>query len=295
MATFVRVIDAGSLSGAARSLNLSLAAVSRQVGALEKETGTSLIVRTTRKQMVTEAGRRYYDQCMRVLREVEAARAVVRAGGDVDGVLTVSAPVTLGLERVLPQMPALFAKHAGLRVDLRFEDRMVDLVTEGIDVAIRGGGMLPESTSFVARRLLTYPRVVVASPRYLKSRGEPRAPYDLMKHDMLLHASAGSPTTSWRFQRGSEEMSIRLNWAFRSNLVYALREAALAGLGIAQVPDWLVAKDVAAGGLRVLLTDYHTPPVVISAVYRRELRNAARVRAFLSVLAFSQPGDASAG
>jgi DNA-binding transcriptional LysR family regulator len=291
MATFVRVIDAGSLSGAARSLNLSLAAVSRQVGALEKETGTTLIVRTTRKQMVTEAGRRYYDQCMRVLREVEAARASVRAGADVDGVLTVSAPVTLGLERVLPHIPALFAKHAGLRVDLRFEDRMVDLVTEGIDVAIRGGGMLPESTSFVARRLLTYPRIVVASPRYLKARGEPRAPYDLVKHDMLMHASAGSPTTSWRFQRGTEEMSIRLNWSFRSNLVYALRDAALAGLGIAQVPDWLVAKDVAAGKLRVLLTEYHSAPVVISAVYRRELRNAARVRAFLSVLTAGQSLD----
>lgn len=291
MATFVRVIDAGSLSSAARSLNLSLAAVSRQVGALEKETGTPLIVRTTRKQMVTEAGRRYYDQCIRVLREVEAARASLRAGSSVEGVLTVSVPVTLGLERVLPHIPALFAKHAGIRVDLRFEDRMADIVGEGIDVAIRGGGMLPESTSFFARRLVSYPRVVVASPRYLKARGEPKAPYDLVKHDVLLHAGAGTPTTSWRFQRGTEEMSIRLNWTFRSNLVYALREAALAGIGIAQVPDWLVAKDVAAGRLRVLLADYHSAPVVISAVYRRELRNSVRVKAFLGVLA-SAFGDA---
>ncbi len=291
MATFVRVIDAGSLSSAARSLNVSLAAVSRQVGALEKETGTPLIMRSTRKQTVTEAGRRYYDQCVRVLREVDAARAVVRSGSGVEGVLTVSAPVTLGLERVLPFIPALLAKHAGLRIDLRFEDRLVDIVGEGIDVAIRSGGMLPESTSFVARRLLSYPRVVVASPRYLERRGVPRAPHDLVKHDILMHASAVAQTASWRFRRGSEESSIRLDWVLRTNLIYALRDAAVAGMGVAHLPDWLVARQVEAGELRLLLADYHSEPLNVSAVFRRELRNSARVRALLGVIAAAYSQD----
>ena len=286
MATFVRVIDAGSLSSAARSLNVSLAAVSRQVGALEKETGTPLIMRSTRKQTVTEAGRRFYDQCVRVLREVDAARAVVKSGTGVEGVLTLSVPVTLGLERILPSIPALLAKHAGLRVDMRFEDRMVDIVGEGVDVAIRGGGMLPESTSFVARQLFSYPRVVVASPRYLERRGVPRAPHDLVKHDVLQHASAASPsTTSWRFRKGTEESSIRLDWVFRTNLIYALRDAAVAGIGVAHLPDWLVAREIEAGELRLLLADYRSEPLTVSAVFRRELRNSARVRALLAVIA----------
>jgi DNA-binding transcriptional LysR family regulator len=284
MSTFVRVIDSGSLSGAARSLNISLAAVSRQIGALEKETGTPLIMRSTRKHTVTEAGRRYYEQCVRVLREVDAAQAIARSSGGMEGVLTVSAPVTLGLERVLPHLPDLIAKHAGLRIDIRFEDRLVDIVGEGIDVAIRGGGMLPDSTSFLARRLMAYPRVVVASPKYIKARGEPRAPYELVKHDALLHASAAAASTSWRFRRGTEESSVRLNWTLRTNLVYALREAAVAGAGIALVPDWLVEHEVAAGKLKVLLADYHTEPLVVSAVYRRELRSSPRLRALLDVL-----------
>jgi DNA-binding transcriptional LysR family regulator len=285
MTTFVRVIDAGSLSSAARTLNMSLAAVSRQIGALEKETGTPLILRSTRKHTITEAGRRYYDQCVRVLREVDAAQAIARSAGGVEGVLTVSAPVTLGLEKVLPHIPSLLAKHAGLRVDLRLEDRFADIVGEGIDVAIRGGGMLPESTSFMARRLMSYPRIVVASPSYLKTRAEPRAPHELIKHEALLHASAGAAATSWRFSRGNDEYSVRLNWTFRSNLVYALRDAALAGMGIALVPDWLVEREVEAGRLRRLLADYATEPMTISAVYRRELKGSPRVRALLALLA----------
>jgi DNA-binding transcriptional LysR family regulator len=284
MVTFVRVIEAGSLSNAARSLNLSLAAVSRQVGALERETGIPLILRSTRKHTVTEAGRRYYDQCVRVLREVDAAQAIARASDAVDGVLVVSVPVTLGLERVLPHIPAMLQKHAGLRVDLRFEDRFVDILGEGIDVAIRAGGMLPDSSSFMARRLMTYPRIVVASPAYIKARGQPRAPYDLAKHDILLHASAAASLTSWRFRNGSEESSVRVNWTLRTNLIYALRDAALAGAGIALVPDWLVARDVAAGRLRVLLAGYESEPTTVNAVFRRELRSSPRVRALLSVL-----------
>ncbi|HEY5952417.1 MAG TPA: LysR family transcriptional regulator [Kofleriaceae bacterium] len=284
MATFVRVIDAGSLSSAARSLNMSLAAVSRQVGALEKETGASLLVRTTRKHSVTEAGRRYYVQCVRVLREVDAAQASVRPGGMLEGALTISVPVTLGLERIFPHVRQLLTRHAGLRVDIRFEDRLADIVGEGVDVAIRGGGTLPESTSFISRRLLTYHRIVVASPSYIKRRGEPKTPDELADHDALLHVGASTSTAMWRFRRGDEESSVKVGWTFRTNLVYALREAALAGLGVAQVADWLVARDIAEGRLKVLLPEYVSPPLDVCAVYRRELRNSARIRAFLGVL-----------
>lgn len=284
MTTFVRVVDAGSLSAAARSLRLSPAAVSRQIAALEETLGGPLIMRSTRKQTITDGGRRYYEHCVRVLQGVEEAQASLRAETAVAGTLTVTAPVTFGLERVQPHLPALLAKHPGLQIDLRIEDRLVDLIAEGVDIAIRANILLPETTSIVARKLTTYRRVVVASPRYVKEHGEPKTPEALTGHKILLHAGAVTTSVVWQFRRDSAQWSINVPWILRTNAVYALRASALESIGIAMLPEWFVAKDVANHRLNILLREYQSPEVTVYAVHRRELRTSARVRAFLDHL-----------
>jgi DNA-binding transcriptional LysR family regulator len=285
MATFVRVVETGGLSAAARPLGLSVPAVSRQISALEAEVGGALLLRSTRRLKVTEEGRRYYDHCLRVLREVEMAQASVRQSKVVEGLLIVTAPVTFGLARVSPHLAPLLARHRGLHVDLRVEDRIVDLVSEGADVAIRTGTSTSDSSSLVARRLTSYRRVVVASPRYVKRRGEPRAPGALTKHDAIVHLATAGRSGSWRFSRGAEDVEVRVTGTVASNAPYVMRDAAIAGQGVSILPDWLVAEDVAAGRLRILLSGWELAPVVVTGVFRTEMRGAPRVRVLLDHLA----------
>lgn len=284
MRTFMRIVETGSLSVAARTLNLSLPAVSRQISALEKSLGAALLLRTTKNVSITEGGRRYYDRCLRVLREVEAAQSAVHSTDEVAGLLTVSAPVTLGLSRVAPHLPPLLAEHPELRVEMRFEDRLVDLVGEGVNVAIRGGAPIRDSAAIIARPLTTFARVVVASPDYLERHGEPNTPEMLAHHQVLVHLGASGPGEAWRFMREGMETTVEVRGPLRTNAPQALREAAIAGLGLALLPSWLVADDTAAGRLRVVLGAFLAAPVVVSGVYGTEMRSSPRVKAFLDHL-----------
>lgn len=281
MATYVRVIEAGSFSAAARQLRISAAAVSRQVATLESELGVELLPRSTRRMTVSPAGRSYYERCLRVLREVDDAQSVGR-GSAVEGVLLVSAPVTFGLARVVPHVHALLTKHPRLRLDLRLEDRLIDLPLDGVDVAIRVGAAPPESTEVVAHRLASFRRVLVASPAYLKRRGEPKTPEALAKHDALTHAAGAVDT--WALLHGDREARVRVDVKFRSNALDALRKLALCGVGLALLPDWLVADDVARKALRVVLPDWRTEAVPVNALHRTAHRGAPRVRAFIEHL-----------
>lgn len=298
MTTFVRVVEAGSLSAAGTALGLSLPAVSRQISSLEASLGVSLLLRTTRKVTVTERGRCYYEHCLRVFREVEAAQQSVQ-GSLVEGVVRVTAPVTFGLARVSPHLPALMVRYPGLTVDLRVEDRVLDLVGEGIDVAIRTGVEPPDSGAFIARKLTSYRRVVVASPKYIELRGEPKTPEALSAHEAILHVGVQGVAGVWRFERKGPAVEAHVRGHFRANAPYALRDAAVAGLGVALLPDWLVAEDIVSGRLRRLLRGHEVAPVVVSAVHRREVRGELRVKALLDHLAgcyqqeglSSPPGD----
>lgn len=283
----MRVVESGSLSAAARHLRLSPAAVSRRLASLERQLGGALVVRTTRRLQVTDAGRRYYEQAVRILRDIEDAQATVRGARAVRGRLRVSAPVTFGLAWVCPAVPALLRKHPELQLDLHLEDRVVDLVAEGLDVAIRIGVEPPESSSVVARRLGRYGRYVVASPAYLRRRPRPKEPTALAAHDALLHVPDDRAVTPWIFSREGREVRVEPRGTLRTNVVFALRDAALAGLGVALLPEWLVADDVAAGRLRVLVSDWSAPRLDVIALHRAELRGAPRVRAFLEHLAWS--------
>ena len=160
-----------------------------------------------------------------------------------DGSLHVTAPVTFGLARVAPFMRALMVKHPGLRIDLRLEDRLVNLALEGVDVAIRVGGAPADTTEFVAHRLFSFHRVLVASPTYLKRRREPKTPEALVKHDALTYPVGNSPD-GWTLTDGKREARVRVNDTFRSNALHAVCELAVDGAGIALLPDWLVADAV---------------------------------------------------
>lgn len=277
MATYVDIVDAGSLSAAARRKRLSLAAVSRQLGALEKELGAALILRTTRAMKVTDAGRLFYEHALRTLREIEAARATVRGSVAAAGTLRVSASFTVGLELLLESMPAIAEAHPALSIELRLEDHPSDLLRDGVDVAIRAGIAPPDSTSIIARELVRFTRWAVAAPRYLRARGTPRTVAALAKHAALVQLTNAGSLDAWTL--GDE--TVRVQGPLRCTSPSAIRALALRGQGIALLPDWLVRDDVTAGRLKRVLADHVTPMVQLWALHRVELRDAPRVRVFL--------------
>jgi DNA-binding transcriptional LysR family regulator len=292
MATFVRVVDAQSLSAAARALRLSLPAVSRQLSALEAELGATLIVRSTRKLHVTDAGREWYQRCVRVLGEVEEARDAVRGTKSVRGRLVVSASLTFGLVVVVPRLDRLANQYPQLVVDLRLEDRLVDLVGEGVDLALRAGLPPPDSTGYVAHPIASMRRILVAAPRWLRNHGVPREPRELAKHDCLVQVTPAGNVVRWSLHRQDAAETVEVRGRTRTNAPIALRELAVRGAGIAYLPDWLVSDELARGTLKRVLPEWASTSIPAWAIYRAELRGAPRVRAFLDALAM--PGVSGA-
>jgi DNA-binding transcriptional LysR family regulator len=283
MATFIRIVEAGSLSAAARSQNLSLPAISRQLRDLEEQLGGALVLRTTRSLQVTEAGRVWYAHCVRILREIDEARRSVNNSSTL-GILTISAPVTIGMHCVVPNLLRLAQQSPNLSVNLRLEDNFVDLIAEGVDVAVRAGIEMPDSPSLIARPLRQFRRILVAAPSYLSKNVAPAHPEALRGHACVLQLSESKPLNVWRLRHKEEEHEVEVEGRVRATAPMALREAALAGLGVAFLPEWLVQEDIAAKRLRRLLSHWEGAPITIWALYRVELRNAPRVQAFLEAM-----------
>lgn len=281
---FSRIVEAGSISAAARSLRLSAPIVSRALAALEEELETSLLLRTTRSALLTEAGRELYERSLRILREVEDARAAVRGVRTARGRLTVSTPVTLGLSRISPIVPALLAQHPELRIDLRLEEDAIDLVGEGVDVAIRVGLVPPDSAALIATPLYVTPRLLVAAPSYLQQHGEPRTPDELRAHAALVVLPLQGAPRPWVFLDGGREVHVAVDGPFRSTTPLALRDAAVQGLGITLLPLWLVQEPLARGDLCPVMSDYPARGLEVYALYRTELRSDPRVQAFMTHL-----------
>lgn len=286
MNTFVRVVEGKSLSAAARAQRLSLAAVSRQLRALEEELGATLLVRSTRRLHVTDAGREFYERSRRVLGEVEDARQAVRSSTrGVSGRLVVSASVSFGATVIVPRLTKLAERHPQLVVDLRLEDQLVDLVAEGVDIAVRAGSPPPDSTAFVAQPIFSMARVLVAAPRWLRKHGTPREPGQLSRHPCLVQVTLGGNAIPWVLCRGDEPVhTVEVAGRIRTNTPSALCSLAIEGAGVAYLPDWLVAPHLAAGTLRAVLPDFRSPPLNAWAMLRAEHRGTARHRAFLAAL-----------
>jgi len=280
--SFVRVVEAGSLSAAARSLALSLPAMSRQIATLEHELGVSLLERTTRHLRVTEEGRRFLVHAIALVREAEAARASVSRGGPIVGELRISTSVSLGLLRIIPALPRLRAAHPGLRLEVRLEERPVELVGEGVDLVVRAGLGLPDTAHLVAHPLASFTRHLVASPRYLRAHGTPRATGQLSHHAAIV-----GPTSDPRWEL--EGVAIPIAPALRVGTLVGIRDAAIAGLGIALLPDFVTAEAVAAGALRVVLPAVTASAVVAHALVRVEARGNPRHEAVLAHLRATLP------
>jgi len=279
--TLVRVVEAGSLSAARRSLGLSLPAISRQVQTLEQELGAKLLLRTTRSLRLTDEGKRFFEHAARLVREADAAVASVRPEGAVRGAVVVSASVTLGVLRIVPGLAALLRAHPGLDLQLRLEDRPAELVSEGVDIAVRAGMDLPDSVGLVAQPLASYERYLVASPAYLRRHGTPKSVAALARHAAILGPESNG---DWRFVEGGEEARVTVTPALRVSTLLGVRAAVLGDLGLAILPSFGVREGLAAGTLRQVLPRAALPVVRSHALYRVERRGTPRIDAVLAYL-----------
>jgi DNA-binding transcriptional LysR family regulator len=282
LTVFARIVAAGSLSAAARDLDLSLAVVSKRLTALETRLGVRLLQRTTRRQSLTEEGEAFHARCVRILAEVrEAEAAVSRSRDAVAGVLRVNAPRAFGRRRIAPLTVAFRQDHPELNVHLTLTDALVDIVDEGIDLAIRFGSLA--DSSMIARSLAPNFRVLCATPSYLARRGLPSEPVALTGHDCIVFGE--QPTREWHFEHAGEPVSVRVNPAFVTNDGEAAHTLALAGGGIVQKSIWDVGDDLGSGHLVRVLADYTIPAAPLQAVYANAQHLAPKVRRFVDFCA----------
>ncbi len=281
---FVRVAEAQSFSEAARRLRSSKSAVSRNVGALESELGVRLFHRTTRSLTLTEAGRGYFERATRILADLEEANlAVSQLQSAPRGRLRVSAPMSFGFLHLAPALPDFLARYPEVSVDLAMNDRFVDLIDEGFDVAVRVGAL--EDSSLIARKLAPIRRVVCASPAYFKARGLPRSPDDLKGHECLSNSNIVA-SQEWQFTAlDGKPWPVAVKGRLSANNGDALRIAALKGLGLVNLPTFIVGGDLQAGALATALDEFISQDMALSAVYPHSRHLSPKVRAFVDFLA----------
>ncbi len=279
MEIFARVVELDGFSAAARGLGVSRSYVSKRVMALEEQLGVRLLQRTTRKLSLTQEGEVYLGRVSRIMADVEEASASVAVmQSSPRGVLRLSAPLTFGQEVLMPIVSAFVALHGGLSVDVVLTDRHVDLVEEGYDMAIRVASL--SDSSLIARRLAPVDRCLCASPAYLAARGVPEHPKELKGHDCLIyqHERVGD---RWRFERGGEEVVVKVSGRVRSNNGEALRVAAVAGLGFAMLPRFIVGRAIERGELVLALEGWCNWDAAVWAIYPHGRHLSARVRLFV--------------
>lgn len=280
---FARVVEEGSFTAAAERLGESKSAVSKQIGRLEDSLGTRLLNRTTRRMSLTEAGAIFYDRVRRVVEEVEEARvAVSQLQAAPRGTLRVSAPVSFGMSHLAPILPDFMSRYPDLHVDIALTDHQVDLVDEGIDVAVRIGALT--DTSLIARRIRDYRRLILASPEYWRKHGMPEHPSELANHNCLTYAYFSGGRT-WRMKDpAGHEMTVRVGGRMNANNGEILMRAAEAGLGVIQSPIFICEEALAEGRLVPALEAYEFEPVGLHAVFPNARNLSTKVRVFVDYL-----------
>jgi DNA-binding transcriptional LysR family regulator len=280
METFVRVVDTGSFSDAARQMQIGQPAVSKAITQLEDWLGVRLLMRSTRSLTPTEAGQNFYIGAKRALEEAEEAILAARgAGAGLTGKLRISASVCFGRLHIMPQLPRFLEKHPELEIEMVLDDRSINLVEEGIDVAFRSGSLA--NSSLVARKIGEARRLVVATPRYFEKHGEPKTPGELIAHQTVVYTPDGGGTT-WVFRQGSAETSVVVGGRVRVTAAEGLREAVFAHLGLAISSEWNFAPELAAGIVRPVLLDWDLPPLELRAVFPTGRMASAKTREFVA-------------
>jgi DNA-binding transcriptional LysR family regulator len=279
METFVRVIEAGSFSGAAKQLRVGQPTVSKTIAQLEDRLGVRLLLRSTHGLTPTEAGRGFYERAKRSIEEAEEAELAARgAGATLSGRLRVCAPVTFARLQVLPRLPAFLAEHPAIDLDMVLDDRDIDLIEAGIDVALRLGRQ-PDST-LTARKIAECRTVVVGAPAYLGWMGTPRAPADLQAHEAVIYDQREGGQV-WSFRKEAAKVSVTVTGRFRVSAAEGVREAVLAGLGLSiGGSEWLFAPELAVGTVQAVLTDWSLPTAELWAVFPTGRQASAKARAF---------------
>lgn len=284
METFARVVEAGSISGAADRMGIAKSAVSRRLSDLESRLGVQLFRRTTRRLDLTDSGRGFYERCLTILSDVdEAEDAVSQAHGTLRGRLHVAVPMSFGLLHLGPAICAFMQAHPEVEFDLDMNDRQVDLLAEGLDLAVRIADL--EDSTLIARQLAPIHTVVCASPDYLARHGTPQTPEQLAEHNCLVYSNNPEPAL-WRYHDSQgNALSVRVRVCLKASNGDFLHQAAIAGQGICLQPTFIVHKSIEQARLIPVLTEYAWPRMNAYAVYPQTRHLSRRVRVFVDFLA----------
>jgi DNA-binding transcriptional LysR family regulator len=282
MDAFVRVVDAGSFSGAANQLRMGQSAVSKAIAQLEGRLRVRLLLRSTRGLTPTEAGRIFYERAKRSVEEAEEAEFGARGSvTTLSGRLRIHATVAFGRLCVLPRLPGFLAEHPALDVDIILDDRKIDLVETGIDIGLRAGQL--SNSALTARKIAQCQRRVIGTPSYFNTTGVPQSPADLIAHQVIIYDQPlGGPT--WSFRQGQREVSVSLGGRVRLNSAVGVRACVLADLGLAVASEWMFAPELKAKTVKPVLTDWSLPPVEAWAIFPTGRQVSAKARAFASFI-----------
>ena len=282
MAVFANVVESGSFSGAARRLGIARSAVSRHVALLEKNAGVRLLNRTTRRVSLTEAGESYYQSCARIVAEAElATQRISQLRDEPTGTLKIAGPTSFGGGQLAMLASTFMQRYNGLKVELYLDDRVVDMVEDGIDVSIRIGWL--DDSRLIARKLCDSPRLLCASPDYTERQGRPSAPAQLAEHECIIFTLLPTPH-QWTFSRNKRQESVHVDGRTKTNSAIAVRSFILGGSGIAPLSDFLVGDDIKAGRLEQLLPEYDCGNAGIYAVYQDRRYKQAKVQLFIDFI-----------
>jgi DNA-binding transcriptional LysR family regulator len=291
MQIFVAVAESEGFAAGARKLKISPPAATRAVADLEHRLGIKLLNRTTRYVRVTDAGQRYLDDCKRILAQVtEADEAAIGINAAPRGHLVITAPVLFGRMYVMPCVVAYLQKYPDTEISAMFVDRVVNMLDEGIDVALRVGEL--SDSSFKAIKVGTVRRVVCASPAYIEKYGLPQHPNDLSEHQIIV-ASSLSPNVEWRFLENKQAKIVRVKPRLTVTSNDAAIEAAVEGLGITRLISYQIAPELQNGQLKIILSEYEYPALPINILHREGRNSSAKVRAFIDLVAEKLKADSS--
>lgn len=287
MRCFIRAVETGSFSAVARELQIGQPNVSRHIAALEKSLGTRLLHRSTRQMVATSEGQRYYANARHALDIIAQAESDIHGQQNPHGLLRVACSESLGSEVLIGALPEFLERYPNVDVELSLGDGYVNLVAEGVDIAIRGGAL--KDSALRARRVGTSERICVASKRYLEAHGRPQHPGELLQHQCIIYTLLTGGSNYWPFKDGEVPVAGRL----RVNNLDGIRRAVMRDFGIAYLPSWMVASELKAGELEPLLTGYTVPGTPMNALYAADRllpQRAAVFIEFITGLFASVPG-----
>jgi DNA-binding transcriptional LysR family regulator len=279
MEMFVRVVDAGSFSSAARDMKIGQPAISKTIAGLEERLGVRLLARSTRRLTPTEAGVAFYERALRAVTEADEADAAARgASAGLEGRLRISAAVTFSRIHLVPRLAEFLDAHPRLELELVMDDRPRDLVAENIDAALRLGALT--DSSLRARKLAKSERLVFTSPAYLARRGTPATPADLLNHDSIIY-SQWTGGEEWSFRRGNAETSIRFQRRLMITAAEGVRAAVISGQGFAIAARWMFTPELESGEVVSILNDWTLPPLDLWVIYPSGRLTSTKARAFV--------------